>query len=468
MADKDMKFDPSIELRITANTERYSGAAYAPESEPDHHRNIPVPSEDCLYGIIGEIAKAGAENSEANPYAIALNAITYVAAMLGRSIFLPIGDSNHYPCIFAVHSGRTALGRKGDAMALIRKIDKSISNKKAIGIPYSSAPKLHSGGLSSAEGLIDLIKDDSDGGEAGTSPGVRDKRLLVVETELANILKKMQQQGNTLSPTIRNLWDGRSVQPATKNNKISTTDPHVCILGAITPAELLALSREGDYTNGFLNRFIIIFAERDRLVPEPMPVAQQKVDYFATQLEEICNKWKGFNPDNNDTVVMTTSAKARLRYNDLYLGELNKPPHGNMISSLLERRAPYVQRLAMIFAATDMTTTIELKHINAAWAWIRYWSDSVSFVFQTGAQEEQAKECTDRANRILEFVAQLTEVTRTKIVSLFNNNASKEQIDGAIDELLHSTPPKIVVESRATRGNQKPTRFYRLAANLTK
>jgi len=37
------------------------------QEEIDHHRNAPKPSPECLYGLVGDIARAGSDNTEANP-----------------------------------------------------------------------------------------------------------------------------------------------------------------------------------------------------------------------------------------------------------------------------------------------------------------------------------------------------------------------------------------------------------------
>ena len=39
------------------------------------HRNAPHPHRSCLYGLVGEVACAGGEGTETNPYAIAANFI---------------------------------------------------------------------------------------------------------------------------------------------------------------------------------------------------------------------------------------------------------------------------------------------------------------------------------------------------------------------------------------------------------
>jgi len=64
--------------------------------------------------------------------------------------------------------------------------------------------------LGSGEGLIYAIRDGSDD-EVDGDPGVKDKRLLVVEQELGAALRAFQRTGNNLSMILRRAFDGDSV-----------------------------------------------------------------------------------------------------------------------------------------------------------------------------------------------------------------------------------------------------------------
>ena len=65
------------------------------------------------------------------------------------------------------------------------------------------------GGLSSGEGLINVVRDptmkwDREAqAEVELDHGVDDKRLLVIEPEFAGVLAVMERAGNTISPLIR-------------------------------------------------------------------------------------------------------------------------------------------------------------------------------------------------------------------------------------------------------------------------
>ena len=68
---------------------------------------------------------------------------------------------------------------------------------------------------------------------------------------------------------------------------------------------------------------------------------------------------------------MTLADGARRRYAQLYQAELNQELGSTLVDSLLERRAPMLLRLAMVFALTDRQWLIKDEHIEAAKAWVR-------------------------------------------------------------------------------------------------
>ena len=105
--------------------------------ETDVHRNAPVPDPACLYGLVGEVARAGSKGNESNLYAIATNFLAYLSCAIGRGTFLQIGNTEHHPRIFSLHVGRSGRGRKGDSLALVLKIDESIRVALATSIASS-------------------------------------------------------------------------------------------------------------------------------------------------------------------------------------------------------------------------------------------------------------------------------------------------------------------------------------------
>ena len=91
------------------------------------HRCAPEADSACLYGLIGDVARAGSDGTETNAYAIAANFLTYLSCAIGRGVYLPIGNTRHHARLFCLHIGRSGRGRKGDAVSLVLRIDRKRS-----------------------------------------------------------------------------------------------------------------------------------------------------------------------------------------------------------------------------------------------------------------------------------------------------------------------------------------------------
>lgn len=431
------------------------------DDEPDLHRNAPKPGRACLYGLLGRIAEAGSATTEANPYAIALNALVYLSAGIGRGPYLPVGNTWHHGNLFALHIGRSGRGRKGDAASLIHRIDKAVRER---GQP--EAVQVWRSGLSTREGLVKLIHDGYTEGKNEVQP-INDKRLCVFESEFVNVLHQGKRDGNTLSAALRDAWDGVSIKPATKAATVGVTDPHIGIMGAVTPSELRACMASRELTNGFANRFVMIFAERGRMVPFPEATPQHEVEALAGEVTAVFRFAGAERWVDKDVQRIGMSAEARTLYEHLYRSELNSEIGGPAVAPLLERRAPVLLRIALILALTDHRNEIDADHIRAAHAWVRYWVETVLFVFAEAADEEASREVSATAARIVEFLKSRGKASRKDITrDCFKGHAKKDQLDAALDELLGSSPPAIEIETvpRAS-GSGSPTKFYRMTAN---
>lgn len=423
------------------------------------HRNTPEPDPECLYGLVGEVALAGSDDTETNPYAIAANFMAYLSCAVGRGVYLPIGNTRHHARLFCLHIGRSGRGRKGDALSLVFRIDETLRAKDA-----AFAPQVHRGGLSTREGLAALIHDSYRQGRQDV-PAIEDKRLWVVESEFANVLHQGRRDGNTLSAALRDCWDGVDLKPATKSNRIYASDPHVCLSGAISPGELTGLMTARELTNGFANRFLMIWAERTRMQPFPKETPQPVVEHLARRALDVLAFVGADRYQDRHHLRMGLSPQAQSQYSQLYRGELNGDLGDGTISALLERRAPMLLRLAMLLALTDLQTCIDVPHIDAAAAWIRYATASVRYVFVSAAEEAKQAKVLELSNRVLIFLRERGQASRSQIsADCFRGKAPKALIDSSLEHLLMATPPMISVQwiERPTEAPGTPTRMYRL------
>lgn len=441
-------------------------ARFAPDDGPDHHRNAPRPDAACLYGLVGDVARAGSDNTEANPFAIALNFMAYLSAAIGRGAYSYIGNTRHHARLFGLHVGRSGRGRKGDAVSLIHRLDMAIR-----AADQYIAPQVHTGGLSTREGLALMIHDGWTAGKTEVEP-IHDKRLFVVEPEFANVLHQGKREGNTLSSALRDAWDGGSIKPATKGQpRIWASNPHICLSAAITPGELHGLMAARELTNGFANRFLTIWAERTGMLPFPRATPQAEVNALAQRVIEVIRLAGGDRYAERDMTEVKMSQAAQALFARLYLSELNDESAGEKVTALLERRAPVLRRLALLFALCDLQSEVDVRHIEAALAWTRYWTESVRFIFSDAAAEVATAETNATAQKIVEFLASRSKATRWELSKdCFGGHQSKAVIDAALDELLSASPPRIVVDTiprpKGTPGTA--TKIYRLAAKSAK
>lgn len=454
---KKQDYDALVE-QLDAEIEGHPSGLTMSDRDLDNHRNAPRPDPACLYGLIGDIARAGSAETEANPYAIAAAALSYLGAAVGRGPFMPIGDDWNHARLFFVHVGRSSRGRKGTAKKLIFKIHGALK-----ALDEHLAPQVHRGGLSTREGLALMIHDGYKEGKEFVEP-IHDKRLLVVESEFANILHQSKRDGNTLSAAMRDCWDGTSIRPATKSSRVWASDPHVSVIGDVTPSELTDLMAARDLTNGFANRFIFFWAEGDRVLPFPNYTPKSVVDAFAGRIASMLRFAGADRHVDRDVMRMELSPEAATLYAKLYRGELRDRSAGERVAGLLDRRAPVLLRLAMLLALTDETTVINCDHIYAAMAWVRYWVDSVKFIFASAADEAEAAQTDETAKRIVDYLSSHDKATRSELTTdCFKGHTSKKRIDAALDELLKTNPPAIMVEEVPRPKGQPgtPTKIYR-------
>src|SRR5215831_14026938 len=126
----------------------------------------------------------------------------------------------HSTRLYAAIVGEAGTSRKGLAWRAPRHLLKQVALDWMDRCVHS--------GLNSGESLIAHVRD----------PLREDKRALVIEAELAAVLKRMSGEGNSLSPALRDAWDDRTLGTTTKNSPRRATGAHMSVVDHITATEL--------------------------------------------------------------------------------------------------------------------------------------------------------------------------------------------------------------------------------------
>jgi hypothetical protein len=420
----------------------------------------PQPTPGMFYGMVGEVASIAAAGTEINPVSAAMVYLSFLGANAGRDAFLFINNTYHHPRLFTLHIGRSGRGGKGDSQQLVHRIRKRIEERDSMLLG-----KIHTGGLSSREGLAALIHDGY-----GETPAIIDKRIWIIESEFANVLHQSKREGNTLSTAIRQSFDGDDIKPATKSKPIGASNPHIGIHANITPAELTGLLNSREMSNGFANRFLMIYAENVGSVPFPSSTPERLVDELTNKTMDIIHFAKGGYPNSINGVEMSISQAAKDLYANVYR-ELQRPLESDYLASMLERIRPYSLRLAMLFAITDQTRVIEDYHLQAALEWIRYGINTVKFIFADKYINQQQAETRQSADKIMAFLqlspkgCSMTELNN----SCFQKHSSGKEINAALNYLLTENPPRIkqIIEAPGSKGG-RPKTIYKFKIGAEK
>jgi hypothetical protein len=215
-------------------------------------RAWPVLPSVALQGLAGDVVRTIEPHSEADPAAILIQTLAAVGNMIGPGPHCLVESTRHALNLYAVLVGETSKGRKGTSWGHIERLCSRIEEQWARGRV--------TGGLSSAEGLISEVRDDTD------PPS--DRRLLIVQSEFASVLKVMQREGNNLSPLLRAAWDSGNLRTLVKHDPLKATGAHISIVGHITHPELLRYLSDTEQHNGFANRLLWCCIKRSKFLPE--------------------------------------------------------------------------------------------------------------------------------------------------------------------------------------------------------
>ncbi|MFO0805088.1 MAG: DUF3987 domain-containing protein [Gemmataceae bacterium] len=379
--------------------------------EPDW----PAPlAEEAFHGLAGDFVRAIEPHTEADPVALLVSLLIALGSIVGRTAYAVADGSRHYCNQFAVIVGQSSKARKGTSWNRVNEI-LSVAAED-----WASRRVLS--GLSSGEGLIYNVRDASEDAEGEvTDPGEPDKRLLIVESEYANVLKQLERQGNTLSTIVRDAWDKSRLSPLTKNNRIVATDPHISIIGHITREEVTRYLSATEVANGFGNRHLWFLTKRSKLLPFGGILETHEVDRLIDRVGEVIRHIDGAGR-------MLFDAEARSLWIEVY-PELSRDRHG-LAGSMTARAEAHVWRLSLMYAVLDCARSIGVPHLAAALALWAYAEESVRHIFGDATGNPLA----DALLRLIRSSPQ--GISRTDMSGFLGRNVPAAQIGHALGLLL--------------------------------
>jgi len=328
------------------------------------------PGEAAYHGVLGDIVHAVEAVTEADPVAILGSLLASAGACMGHLMTIYQG-STQAANLFIALVGDSSTGRKGTAASIARDVMNSA---------YPDWETLIVTGLGSGEGLIGHLKKVEE----------TEHRALVLESEFGRLLTVMAREGSTLSPVIRDAWDGVPMGRFLAREQSLVRWHHVSIAAHVTGIELRQKMTSTDAANGFGNRFVWLAVRRTKLVPFPESPKELVTPYVDSLHRAIVAA-------STTPADMHWSEDARDRWESLYVGWASQRRLG-MLGSLLARSEAQITRLALLYALLDRSHDVGLEHLAAAEALWAYSERSVAHIFGSSTGDRHA-------DSLLEYLA---------------------------------------------------------------
>lgn len=334
----------------------------------------PQADPTMFHSLAGDIVRVLEPHTEADPVALLVQLLTAFGSAIGRRAHFTAEADQHFGNLFVVMVGISAKGRKGTSWGHIKKLF-------ALAAPHWETDCIQSG-LSSGEGLIWHIRDavekpvkNKTTGEVELEtldPGIEDKRLLIMESEYASVLRVAGRDGSTLSAILRDAWDRGRLQTMTKTNAAKATGAHVSVIGHVTAEELRRELSSTEAANGFANRFLWFCVRRSKELPEGGSLTDDALYPLTARLSEAIETGR-------QTDRMARDDNARTLWHAVY-HDLSEGGPG-LSGAVTSRAEAQTMRLALLYALLDGANCIRREHLTAALAVWEYVEASARYIF---------------------------------------------------------------------------------------
>lgn len=345
------------ECRSDEAFEQHADAADQPEIEID--LDAPEFDDRCLYGLLGDYVSAVASETEAHPAAIYASALGHYGVSIGWGRVIG-GDPVTPLRINPLLVGPSGWGRKGTASQVVDSAWETV---------HTDLKTIH--GLSSGQGLVELIRDVSADGKI---PGVVDKRMYLIEEEITKLRSLGNQNTSTLKDTLKFLFDHRTVFDNPRVAHVRVTHPHVACELHAQPSTWAAMPEE-DIRSGFLNRFLHIWCYGVSEMPDKGDWRNENVRRISHALHANLEA----NYKRGEYVELTKTDAAQIAWREFYHETriMLKNNQDDRLGDLLARGPDQIARIAGISTVAQGVWVIDEQAMEAAQ---RLWAYSVETV----------------------------------------------------------------------------------------
>jgi hypothetical protein len=317
-----------------------------------------------------------------------------------------VDAARHGLNLFVILVGDSSKARKGTSWSQVGRLFAEVDR------PWLSACVTKT--RLTAGGLVYALRDQQP---------PTDRRLLALSEEFASVLYTLKRANGHLSPLLRCAWDSGDLPTLDMHQYLRATATHISLIAHITQRELAQSLHHTEAHNGFANRCLWTWVQRNNCLPEGGNLSANALSAVARELRRALD-WAAATPE----ILFRRDDAARKLWQDSYpaLSQLRPGLRGAATS----RAEAQVLRLSAIYAALDASSIVGLPHLQAAIAVWDYCSASASLLFGDSTGDPIADRIRDALEESCEGLS------KDQIRRLFHGHVRSERIDAALQQLV--------------------------------
>ena len=311
---------------------------------------FPPPPPEVFHGWFNGYLELVADTTEAPDQFHLASALTIIGAYAGRRAYTKLASGKVYPNNYTVLVGNSSESKKDTAIsrAWNMALDPEWSRER------TALPYVERNGVASAEAFVKGLSTASN--------------VVIRMSEFSELLANARRKGTTTILTmLMKAWD---TPPQLSNDSLTNPalalNPFVSLLAGTQPDVLASDMIGTDITSGFANRIMFVPGTGKGPNPWPDEVDERKLHAHWVKVRRNIMAY-----GDGDFVPVNRTPEVKLLWAQFYT-----TPRGEsaMERTMSQRHQNMVLKVALIYAMSDCSKTIELEHLQRAiafvdWSW---------------------------------------------------------------------------------------------------
>ena len=364
-------------------------------------------------------------------------ALSHIGVALGKK-YIVAEQGQHYPNFYQAILGRSHLAAKSPtldrAVAGVDFLKRNIDPPECINIVTS---------LNSAEGFKEEFathhNGDPDDPEDWFFQG-NGVRVFVPVDELATLLSKTRQRATEgIAVELTRLYNPSdiAVENRTRKDKTYGIDWCVNVLGCSTLAWYERFITQGDFSSGFLNRFVFYLHEQMPVKSRFDPIDTSFLGVWQNMIKGLCHRSLALPKPK----VYNLSAEAFTEFDKWFTQTYDYliADPDDVHREAAARIITHVLKLSMVYAITGNTPEITLPQFLSARAVGEYWGKCAGLTLESIEFDRSSKAESIVMKHVKRLLDKNGECTRRQLRQSINSKTmSAEELNRALEALVNA------------------------------